>query len=52
MGGLSSRECGELMYGRRFPLSLKGAVCESYVSPAILYGIEAWSLKESEMGIL
>ena len=46
------RECGMLLYGRRFPLGLKGAVYGSYVRPAILYGGEAWYLKESEMGIL
>ena len=26
MWGVMSRECGELLYGRRFPLRLKGAV--------------------------
>ena len=45
-------ECGELLYSRRFPLRLKGAVYESYVGPAMLYGSEAWCLKEYEMGIL
>ena len=44
-------ECGELLYGRRFPLRLKGAVYESYVRPAMLYGSEAWCLIEGEMGI-
>ena len=42
----------EFLYGRRYFLRLKGAVCRSYVKPAILYGSEAWCLKESEMGIL
>ena len=50
-GWVSIRECGELLYGRRFPLWLKGAVCESYVRPEILYGSEAWCLNDSEMGI-
>ena len=45
-------ECGELLYGRRFPLSLKGVVNKSYVGSAILYGGETWCLNESEMGIL
>ena len=45
-------KCGKLLYGRRFPLQLTGAVCKSYVRPAILYGSEAWCMKESEMGIL
>ena len=46
------RECGELPYGRSFPLMLRGAVYKSYVRPAILYGSKAWCLKESEVGIL
>ena len=41
-----------MLYGRKFPLRLKGAVYESYIRPAILYGSEAWCLKESEVGIL
>ena len=48
-------ECGELLYGMRFPLMLKGAVCNSYVRPvvpAVLYGSDALCLKESEMGVL
>ena len=45
-------ECGELLHGRRFPLKLKRAVYKSYARPVILYGSEAWCLKESEMGIL
>ena len=51
-GRAKSRECGELLYGRRFSTRLKGAVNKSYVRPAILYGSEAWCLKESEMGVL
>ena len=45
-------ECSELLYGRRFPLRVKGAVYKSYVQSAIMYGSEAWCLKESEKGIL
>ena len=41
-----------MLYGRRFPLRLKGAAYKSYVRPAILYGSVAWCQKESEMGIL
>ena len=51
-GWVKLRECGELLYGRRFPLKLKGAVYKSYIRTAILYGSKAWYLKESEMGIL
>ena len=41
-----------VMYGRSFPLRLKGALHESYECPAMLCGSEAWCLKECEMGIL
>ena len=51
-GWVKHMECGELLYGRRFPLKLIKAVYRSYVGPAMLYGNEAWCLKESEMGIL
>ena len=40
--GAKFRECGELMYGRRFPPKLKVAVSKTYVTPAIQYGSEAW----------
>ena len=40
----------ELLYGR-FPPKLNGAGCKSYIRPVILYGSEAWCLKENEMGI-
>ena len=41
-----------LLYVRIFPLRLKGAVYKSYVWPAILYGGEAWCLKERKIAIL
>ena len=46
------RECGEFLYGRRFPPKLKCAVYKSYVRPAIQYGSEASCLRENAMGIL
>ena len=45
-------ECGELLYGMRFPLKLEGHVHKIYVKPAILNGSERWCQKESDMGIL
>ena len=42
-------ECSELLFARRFPLRLNGAVYEFYLRPAILYGSEAWCLIESEI---
>ena len=50
-GWVKFRECGELLYGRRPPLRLNGAVYRSYVMPAMLYGRETWCLNVSEMGI-
>ena len=44
-GWVKYGECGELLYGRRIPLRLKGTIHESY-------GSEEWCLKGSEMGIL
>ena len=40
-----------LLYVERFHIKLKGAMYTGYVRSAILYGSEAWCLKESEMGI-
>ena len=40
-----------MLLGRRFPLRLKLTTHMSYVGPAMLYGSEAWCLKESEMEI-
>ena len=36
-GLVKLRECRELMYGKGFPLSLRGAVYKNYVRLAILY---------------
>ena len=41
-GWVKFRECGELLYDMRFPPKLIGAVYESYIRPAILYGSKAW----------
>ena len=37
---------------QEIPPKLKMAAYRSYVKPAILYGSEAWCLKESDIGIL
>ena len=47
-GWVKLRECCELLYGRRLPLKLKGAVYESYVRATILHGSEAWCQKERQ----
>ena len=51
-GWVKLSECNDLLYGRTFPLKLKGAVHMSYIRPVILYGSEAWCLKENEKEIL
>ena len=51
-GWAKLRECSELLYGRKYSLQLKGAINRNFAKSAILYGIEAWCLKECEMGIL
>ena len=40
------RECGELLHGMIFHLKLKGGAHKSHARPTILYGSEAWCLKE------
>ena len=51
-GWVKFRECGELLYGKRFSLKMKGRVYQTCVRPAMLYGSKTWCLRESEMGIL
>ena len=44
-GWVKFRECGNLVYGLRLPLRLKGSVCRSYVGLANLYGSVACERK-------
>ena len=52
IGWMKFRECGELLRGRRFSLTMKVMIYRSCVRLAMLYGSETWCLKESEMAIL
>ena len=52
IGWMKFRECGELLRGRKFSLRLKGMVYQNFVRSAMLYGSEAWCLRESETAIL
>ena len=52
IGWVRFRECGELLLGNRFPVKMKGKVYRCCVRSAILYGSEAWCLKENEKSIL
>ena len=46
------REYGELRYGRKFSLKMKGRIRPSCVRSAVLYGSETWCLRGNEMAIL
>ena len=46
-GRVKVRDDGDLLYGRRFSLTLKRAVYKNYVRQAILYESETQCLKES-----
>ena len=52
IGLVRFRECGELLFGNRFPLKMKDKVYRCCVRSAILYGSETWCLKENEKAIL
>ena len=51
IGWVRFRECGELLLGNRFPLKIKNKVYRHCIRSAILYGSEAWCLKENEKSI-
>ena len=52
IGWINFRECGELLYGRKFLLKMKGRIYQSCVRSPMLYGSETWCLKENQMTIL
>ena len=52
IGRIKFRECSEIRQGIRFSLKMKGKVYKSCVRSAMLYGSEAWCLREKEMAIL
>ena len=45
-------ECSEILKGRRFSSKIKGKIYKSCVTSALLYGSEAWCLREKEVAIL
>ena len=52
IGWMKFRECSEILKGQRFSLKMKGKIYKSCVRSAMLYGSEAWCLREKEMAIL
>ena len=52
IGWIKFRECSEILKGRRFSLKMKKKVYKSCVRSAMLYGSEAWCLREKKIAIL
>ena len=52
IGWIKVRECGALLYGRKFLLKMKGRIYQSCIRSAMLYGSKTWCLRENEMAIL
>ena len=52
IGWVKFKECRELLNSKRFSIKMKGMVYQSCVRSAMLYGSEAWCLRENEMAIL
>ena len=52
IGWVRFREYGELLLRNRFPLRMKNKVHRCCVRLVVLYGSEAWCLKENEKAIL
>ena len=46
------RECGEILFGKRFSLLMKEKVYMSYMRLAMLYKSKTWCLRENEVAIL
>jgi len=52
IGWVKFRECGELLYGKRFSLKMKGRIYWTCVRSAMLYGSETWCMREKDIAIL
>ena len=52
MGWMKFRESGEILFGKRFSLQMKGKIHKSYVRSAILYQSKTWCLRENEVAML
>ena len=51
VGWKKFKEWGEILFGKRFSLQMKGKIYKSYVRSAILNGSEMWHLRENEVAI-
>ena len=51
IGWVRFRESRELLLGNKFPVRMKGKIYQCCITSTILYGSEAWCLKENEEAI-
>ena len=51
MGWKKFRECGEILFGKRFFLQMKREMYKSYAGSAILYGSKMWCLRENKVAM-
>ena len=52
IGWIKFRECGELLYGRKFSLKIRERIYQSCIRSKMLYRSKTWCLRENEMTIL
>ena len=52
VGWKKFRECGEILFGKKFSLWIKEKIYKSYVRSAMLYGSETRCLRENKVTIL
>ena len=52
IGWVKFKECGWLLYARKFSLKMKGRIYHSCIRLAMLHRCEAWCLRENEVAIL
>ena len=52
VGWKKFRECGKILFGKRFSWQMKGKIYKSYVRSAMLYGSEMYCLRENKAAIL
>ena len=51
VGWKKFRECGEILFGKRFSLWMKGKIYKSYVRSAMLYGSKTY-LRKNKIAVL
>ena len=52
VGWKKFRECGKILFRKRFSLQMKEKIYKNYVRSAMLYGGKTWCLRENKVAIL